>query len=211
MNNKNIDLPGRESNKTGKTRKNLAVFASGAGSNALKIINHFRNHPFIHVSLVVCNKQGAGVISIAADENIEVLMLEKERFFRGDGYLPLLAEREIDFIVLAGFLWKVPLTLIRAYPGRIVNIHPALLPDYGGKGMYGKFVHEAVIASGDKKSGITIHKVDEIYDHGEHLFQISIPLDPHETPDSLAAKIHLLEHEHYPRVIEELVKMSTTG
>ena len=183
----------------------IAIFASGAGSNAQKIIDRFRNHPAINVSLIVCNKPGAGVLSIAQKENIPALILEKEKFFRGDAYVPELKEKNITFIVLAGFLWKIPVSLIRAFPNAIINIHPALLPKYGGKGMYGHFVHEAVIAAGDKESGITIHYVDEIYDHGKIIRQEKCAIVPDETPETLAQKIHLLEHEHFPVVIEELL------
>lgn len=189
----------------------LAVFASGAGSNALKIIQYFRNQPGIIISLVVCNKPGAGVLKIAENEGVETLMLEKERFFRGDGFVPVLKEKNIDFIILAGFLWKIPISLIKAFPSRIINIHPALLPKYGGKGMYGNFVHEAVLNAEETKSGITIHLVDEQYDHGDHLFQISIPVLPGDTPETLANRIHVLEHEHYPVQIEKFIKMSTAG
>ena len=153
----------------------IAIFASGAGSNAQKIIDRFRDHLYIKVSLVVCNKPGAGVLSIAQKEGIPVLEIEKERFFRNDAYIPVLREHEIDFIVLAGFLWKIPTDLVKAFPNRIVNIHPALLPKYGGKGMYGQFVHEAVINAGDKESGITIHFVDEHYDHGAAYFPGKMP------------------------------------
>jgi len=183
----------------------IAIFASGAGSNAQKIIDRFRNHPAINVSLIVCNKPGAGVLSIAQKENIPALILEKEKFFRGDAYVPELKEKNITFIVLAGFLWKIPVGLVRAFPNAIINIHPALLPKYGGKGMYGHFVHEAVIAAGDKESGITIHYVDEIYDHGKIIRQEKCAIVPDETPETLAQKIHLLEHEHFPVVIEELL------
>lgn len=183
----------------------LAIFASGAGSNAQKIIDHFKKSSRIRISLVVCNKPGAGVLDIAARENIPVLMLEKERFFRGDGYIPELETHGIDFIVLAGFLWKIPVTLLRNYSGHIVNIHPALLPGYGGKGMYGNKVHEAVIAAGDAESGITIHYVDELYDHGATIFQARCPVYKTDTADSLAKRIHQLEHAHYPRVIGELL------
>lgn len=184
---------------------NIAIFASGAGSNAQKIIDHFRNHSFIKVALVVCNKPGTGVLTIAERENIPSLLIEKEKFFRGDGYVPLLKERKIDFIVLAGFLWKIPSSLIKAYQGKIINIHPALLPKYGGKGMYGHFVHEAVLASGDKESGITIHYVDEIYDHGTIIFQAKCPVLPNDTAETLAQKIHELEHKNFPAVIEKLL------
>src|SRR6185437_11291148 len=137
--------------------KQLAIFASGTGSNAARIIDYFRHHREIKVGLIVCNKPGAGVLNVAEREGLPVLLIEKERFFRGDGYVEDLRRREIGLIVLAGFLWKIPLTLVRAYPGKIVNIHPALLPKYGGKGMYGRFVHEAVLAASEKETGITIH------------------------------------------------------
>jgi len=184
----------------------IAVFASGAGSNALQIIQHFAHHPSIQVALVVCNKPQAGVIGIAAEAGIPVLLLEKEPFFRGDAYIGELSERKIDWIILAGFLWKVPPALVAAYPNRIINIHPALLPKYGGKGMYGRFVHEAVIAAGDKESGISIHFVDEVYDHGQVIFQARCRVDERDTADSLAEKIHKLEHTHYPPVIEGAIQ-----
>jgi phosphoribosylglycinamide formyltransferase 1 len=189
----------------------IAIFASGAGSNARQIIRHFRNHPNVRISLIVCNKPGAGVLQIAEDENIPTLMLEKEPFFRGDSYVGSLRGAGIDFIVLAGFLWKIPDTLIKAYPGKIVNIHPALLPKYGGKGMYGSHVHESVIAAGEKESGITIHYVDEYYDHGQPIFQAAVEIEPADTPETLAAKIHLLEHKYYPVVIEEILNKPNKG
>lgn len=189
----------------------LAVFASGAGSNAEKIIEHFNNNPAqnIAVALVVCNKPGAGVLDIAAKNNIPTLLIEKERFFRGDAYISELSHYGIDFVVLAGFLWKIPAALVTAYNNKILNIHPALLPKYGGKGMYGNFVHEAVIAAGDTESGITIHVVDEQYDHGKHIFQAICPVLPGDTPATLAARIHTLEHANYPRVVEEFVKKAS--
>jgi len=183
----------------------IAIFASGAGSNAQKIIDHFRHHSLIRISLIVCNKPGAGVLAIAGKENIPSILIDKEKFFRGDAYVPELKERGISFIVLAGFLWKIPSALTKAFPGKIINIHPALLPKYGGKGMYGRFVHEAVIAAGDKESGITIHYVDEIYDHGKIIFQDKCIVLPTDTPDTLAQKIHELEHKNFPAVIEKLL------
>lgn len=184
---------------------NLALFASGAGSNAQKIIDHFRHSAVARVALIACNRPGAGVLAIAQRENIPALLIEKERFFRGDAYLAELREKNISFIVLAGFLWKIPSALIQAYPSHIINIHPALLPLYGGKGMYGDHVHAAVIAAGDAESGITIHYVDDQYDHGAPIFQVRCPILPGDTADSLAERIHRLEHEHYPRVIEEIL------
>lgn len=183
----------------------IAIFASGAGSNAGKIIDHFRNSGRIKVGLIVCNKPGAGVITIAEKENIPCLLIERERFFRGDGYIAELEKSNISFIVLAGFLWKMPDTLVRKWRNHIINIHPALLPNYGGKGMYGHNVHAAVIAAGEKESGITIHYVDEHYDNGDIIFQARCPVLPDDTPDSLAERIHQLEHRHFPKVIEETV------
>jgi phosphoribosylglycinamide formyltransferase 1 len=146
------------------------------------------------------------VLDIAAREGIPALLIEKEPFFK-DAYVTELQQRHIGFIVLAGFLWKIPRPLIRAFPGRIVNIHPALLPKFGGKGMYGRFVHEAVIAAAEKETGITIHYVDEQYDHGEPIFQARVAVEATDTPDIVAKKVHLLEHEHFPRIIEEVIHL----
>lgn len=181
----------------------VAIFASGTGSNAKKIIEHFQQHPGIDVRLIVCNKPGAGVLNIAADNNIPSLLIEKEQFFRGNAYTDELAAYNIGFIVLAGFLWKIPAKLIKAYHGNIINIHPALLPKYGGKGMYGAFVHEAVIAAKEKESGITIHFVDEHYDHGDHILQVTCPVYSTDTPAALAERIHALEHRHFPATVEK--------
>ena len=184
---------------------NLAIFASGSGSNAAKIMEYFRNHPRIRVGLVACNNPGAGVIGLASVENVDMLLIEKDRFRNGDAYVAELKGRGIDWIVLAGFLWKVPGRLIHAYAGHILNIHPALLPKFGGRGMYGQFVHEAVLAAGETESGITIHFVDEHYDHGRTLFQATVPVSREDTPESLAKKVQALEHAHFARVIEETV------
>lgn len=188
-----------------KSVKHLVIFASGAGSNAQQIINYFRNSSLAKVALIVCNKAGAGVISIAEKENIPVLLIEKERFFKGDAYLTELNAVKADLIILAGFLWKIPQVLIDAYPKRIINIHPALLPKYGGKGMYGQYVHEAILNAGEMESGITIHYVDEHYDNGDIIFQTACPVLESDNSESLAARIHQLEHLHYPVVIEELL------
>ena len=184
----------------------IAVFASGAGSNAQKIIQHFATSSTAKIALIVCNKPGAGVIDIAAAANIPVLLIEKEKFLQGNAYTDELKALGINFIVLAGFLWKVPSKLVAAFSNKIMNIHPALLPKFGGKGMYGKFVHEAVIAAGEKESGITIHYVDELYDHGNIIFQATCSIGNNDTAASLAQKIHLLEHEHYPAVIAKTVE-----
>lgn len=183
----------------------IAIFASGAGSNAQKIIEHFSEHPSVEVALIVCNKPHAGVLNIAAAHSIETLLIEKEQFFRGDGYVPFLKEHKINWIILAGFLWKIPSMLIKAYPQHIINIHPALLPKYGGKGMYGHHVHEAVIAANETESGITIHYVDEQYDHGDTIFQARCEVKKDDTPETLVQRIHALEHQHYPQVIEQLL------
>lgn len=178
--------------------------ASGAGSNAQKIIDFFRNSELAKVSLIACNKPGAGVLDIARREGIPELLLEKTSY-KKDGYASFFQKNGIDFIILAGFLWKIPIPLIEAYPQKIVNIHPALLPAYGGKGMYGAHVHEAVIRNQETESGITIHYVDEQYDHGAVIFQARCPVLPGDDPEALAARIHGLEHRHFPQVIGGLI------
>jgi phosphoribosylglycinamide formyltransferase-1 len=185
----------------------MAIFASGQGTNAREIIRYFHEQGHlvagrrVEISLIVYNKPGAGVLKVAEESGISLLLIEKEKFFRGSHYLEEFKNRDISFIVLAGFLWKIPSELIREYPDRILNIHPALLPFYGGKGMYGNAVHEAVVAARERESGISIHYVDEIYDHGRIFFQASFNLSPDETPESLAKKIHELEYKHYPEQI----------
>ncbi|MEP7163173.1 MAG: phosphoribosylglycinamide formyltransferase [Ferruginibacter sp.] len=189
--------------------KRVAIFASGAGSNAKKIIEYFdlpERKKKIRIALIVCNKPGAGVLNIAKENDIPVLLIEKEKFIDGDAYLPELKDHAIDLIILAGFLWKLPVTLINNYQKKIINIHPALLPKYGGKGMYGSHVHEAVIANKEKESGISIHYADELYDHGEIIFQAKCEVNDSDTPETLAWKIHALEHLHYPVVIESVLK-----
>jgi phosphoribosylglycinamide formyltransferase-1 len=194
----------------------IALFASGRGTNAERIIQYFHRDGNrvagrqVEVALIVCNKPGAGVLEIAAAEGIPKLLMEREEFFRGSHYLEALQKADIAFLVLAGFLWKIPPELIRAFPGRIINIHPALLPAFGGKGMYGRAVHQAVIDAGEKESGISIHLVDEIYDHGEILFQAHCPVSAADDPDSLAQKIHALEHAHYPAIIARWMESKLT-
>lgn len=198
---------GKTQNSKLKTQnlKHLVIFASGAGSNAQQIINHFRKSAAAKVVLLACNKPGAGVITIAEKENIPVLLIEKERFFKEDAYLPEIKKAGADLLILAGFLWKIPQGLTDAYPGRIINIHPALLPKYGGKGMYGQYVHEAVLNAGEVQSGITIHYVDEHYDNGDIIFQTTCPVLEGDSPQTLAQRIHQLEHLHYPLVIDKIV------
>ncbi len=195
----------------------VAIFASGAGSNARKIIEYFENQYVsefvsgakasrpIKVSLIVCNVPTAGVLEIAKEKGIPTLLINKTEFASG-GYVESLKNADIDFIVLAGFLWKVPEVLVNAFPKAIVNIHPALLPNYGGKGMYGSRVHEAVITAGESKSGITIHWVDANYDEGDIIFQAECTISSGDTPEVLAQKIHALEHQHFAPVIEKLLR-----
>ncbi len=182
----------------------IAIFASGAGSNAQKIIDYFKNSTKVEISVIVCNNPDAGILKIAANESIPVLMIEKQ-MFRNTGYVAELKNYKIQLIVLAGFLWKIPPVLIEDFKNKIVNIHPALLPAYGGKGMYGNAVHSAVLAAKEKISGITIHFVDEKYDHGKIIFQSTCPVDENDTVASLAQKIHQLEHASYAREIEKLI------
>jgi phosphoribosylglycinamide formyltransferase-1 len=186
-------------------QKKIVIFASGAGSNAQKIIDYFKENKDVKVVLIVCNNIKAGVLTIASKENIPVLIIEKDLFIE-TGYLQEIKEYQPSLIVLAGFLWKIPEILINNFPQKIINIHPALLPAYGGKGMYGKTVHEAVIAAKEKKSGITIHFVDEKYDRGETIFQATCTVDENDSAESLAIKIHQLEHEYYPITIDKILK-----
>lgn len=185
--------------------KYIAVFASGSGTNAENIIRFFRTHEKISVKTVLSNRPSAGVLERASALGVETLTFTRDEFTGSDRIICALKERDISFIVLAGFLWLVPENLVRAYRGRIINIHPALLPKYGGKGMYGSRVHEAVISGGEKKSGITIHHVNERYDDGDIILQATCPVEPGDTPETLASRIHELEYEHYPKVIEMLL------
>lgn len=186
-------------------RMNIAIFASGGGSNARKIMEYFQSSGVGRVVLVVCNRKNAGVIGIAAEFDVPVQMIDRNLFYESERLLDVLESYRTDFIALAGFLWLIPGYLIKAYPDRIVNIHPALLPKYGGHGMYGHHVHEAVKAAGEQESGPTIHFVNEHYDEGDIIFQTSCRLSPEDTPEDIARKVLSLEHEHYPRVIEQLL------
>lgn len=185
--------------------KRIAIFASGTGTNAGVIIRHFELHPVAQVTLLVSNKPECGALSIARDHGVETMTVEREDFFSEKSIVEALHVRGIDLIVLAGFLWLIPAAIIKAYPNRIVNIHPALLPKFGGKGMYGQFVHRAVLASGEKESGITIHHVNEKFDEGAHIAQFRCPVEPGDTPESLAEKIQRLEHEHFAKTIERML------
>ncbi len=189
--------------------KKIAIFASGSGSNTKNIVEYLKDQKNINVSLIVSNKSDAGVLKIAKKHSIPTLVLDKETFFSGNDHVKELRKTGIEFIVLAGFLWKVPPALIKAFPGKIINIHPALLPKYGGKGMYGLHVHQAVIDNKEAESGITIHYVDEQYDHGNILFQATCAVLSNDTAESLAKRVLELEHKHYPAVIEQLVEGSS--
>lgn len=184
----------------------IAIFASGTGSNARKIIEHFQGHDNIEVSLIVSNKSTAGVIELAKTHNIPYLILHRQDFYHTENILAEFTIYPIDFIVLAGFLWLIPDYLVRAFPNKMVNIHPALLPAYGGKGMYGKHVHQAVWEAREKESGMTIHYVNEKYDEGNIIFQARCTLAPEDQPEDIARKVLQLEHRHYAEVIENILR-----
>lgn len=186
--------------------KNIAIFASGSGSNAENIIRYFAQKPEICVKSVYCNVPDAYVLERAKKYHIPATVFTRQELKDPTHVLKQLQEEDTDFIVLAGFLWLMPACITEAYPNRIVNIHPALLPAYGGKGMYGHHVHEAVIAAGEKESGITIHYVNNHYDEGTTIFQAKCPVYPDDTPETLAARVHELEYAHFPRVIEETIR-----
>ena len=183
----------------------LIVFASGAGSNTRAIIDYFKQAGTAIVSLIVSNKPDAGVLNIARDENIPTLVIDKQRF-NDPALVEELHSYNPSLIVLAGFLWKVPDAVIAAFPDRIINIHPALLPSYGGRGMYGHHVHNAVLAAGDKESGITIHYVNEVYDSGNIIVQARGPITEGDSSETLAASVHALEHFYFPRTIDFLLQ-----
>lgn len=188
-----------------KDIKKLAVFASGNGSNAEKIFEHFKEIDNVEVSLLLTNNPMALVIERAKKYQVPVEVFDRKRFYDTPEIIDMLRLQEIDLIVLAGFMWLVPPALVKAFPDKIVNIHPALLPKYGGKGMYGDFVHQAVLEAKEKESGITIHYVNERYDEGQIIFQERCAVDADDTPETLAAKIHRLEHTYYPQVIENIL------
>ena len=186
--------------------KKIVVFASGSGSNAERIATYFSEKGSAKVNLILCNNPQAGVLDRAKRLEIPSLVFDKQAFYKTNIVLDLIKTQQPDLIVLAGFLWKVPENLIAAYPSRILNIHPSLLPKYGGKGMYGAHVHQAVVNNNETESGITIHFVNEHYDEGNILFQAKTKVLPSDTPDTLADKIPLLEYEHFPKVIENWLK-----
>jgi phosphoribosylglycinamide formyltransferase-1 len=181
----------------------IAIFASGNGSNAQQIAEYFAGFSSVEISAIYCNNKKAFVLERAKALNIPSILFDKDTFYNSDSILSDLTAKKIDWIVLAGFLWLIPGNILKAFPQRIINIHPALLPAFGGKGMYGMRVHESVIASGYSESGITIHYVNENYDEGDIIFQARCRIDKIDTAETLAAKIHRLEHECFPRIIEK--------
>lgn len=205
-------MSGKTSENNSKKTKNIkkqtkiAIFASGKGSNADNIISYFKLNQIADVALIVSDNPAAGVLKIADINNIPVVVLSKEDRLNYSSCIEILHIHNVDFIVLAGYLKKIPASLISQFPDKIINIHPALLPKYGGKGMYGNNVHRAVIENNEKESGITIHFIDEIYDHGKIIFQEKCEIENGETIESLAKKIHNLEYKHFPRVIAEVIK-----
>lgn len=183
----------------------LIIFASGKGSNAAAIIDHFKRSGQAKVSLIVTNKADAGVLDIARNEHIPFLVVDRQSF-KETLIVDQLESYKPSLIILAGFLWKIPDQLLHAFPGKIINIHPALLPNYGGKGMYGHNVHNAVLGAKEAESGITIHYVNEVYDSGNVIVQARCPVHATDTADTLALRIHHLEHFYYPRAIEFLLE-----
>jgi phosphoribosylglycinamide formyltransferase 1 len=186
----------------------IAIFASGSGTNAQQIIEYFQASQVIRVALVLSNNPRAFVLERAHKLGVPSEAFSRSDFYETNNVLDLLRNHQVSYIVLAGFLWLVPVNILQTYPGKILNIHPALLPKYGGKGMFGNKVHQAVIDSGETESGISVHTVNEKYDEGKILFQARCKIEKGETPESLAIKVHALEHKHYPRVIEEVVLVS---
>lgn len=187
-------------------KNHLAIFASGSGTNAEAILSYLRERKTAEVSLIVTNKAEAGVNEVARKFNVPVLVMNKEQMNDSEFLLGELKKHSVDWIILAGFLLMIPAFLVKAYENKMVNIHPALLPKFGGKGMYGKHVHQAVLEAKEQKSGISIHFVTEEYDEGKIIFQAETTLENEETIESLEKKIHQLEHQHYPLIIEKLVK-----
>lgn len=185
--------------------RNIAIFASGSGTNAENIIKYFSNRNSARVTLILSNKREAYVLKRAATLGVKSFFFDRADLYENETVLGYLSSYTIDFIVLAGFIWLIPENILNIYERRIINIHPALLPGYGGKGMYGERVHEAVIKNREKESGITIHFVNKVYDEGDIIFQARCNIEPEDTPESLAKKVHALEYEYFPRKIEELV------
>ncbi|NDW12072.1 phosphoribosylglycinamide formyltransferase [Bacteroides sp. 214] len=188
-----------------QTKMNIAILASGSGSNAENIARHFSNNKEVRIALIITNKKDAYVLERARTLNIASLIFPKEEWITGERIMEALIDHHIDFVVLAGFLLRIPDVLLHKYPNKIINIHPSLLPKFGGKGMYGDRVHQAVVAAQEKETGITIHYVNEYYDEGEVIEQITCPVLSTDTPEQVAEKVHALEYAHFPRVIEKIL------
>jgi len=189
--------------------KKIAIFASGSGSNTQSIIEYFQQKENIEIALIMCNKSNAFVVQRAQKLGVKCIVFNSETFKNNLGFLDILSKYEVNWIVLAGFLLKIPEYIIEDFQGKIINIHPALLPKYGGKGMYGMNVHRSVIENNETESGISIHYVNKNYDEGKMIFQASCAINAGDSPEDLANKIRLLEHQHYPKVIEETIKNRT--
>ncbi len=181
----------------------ISIFASGNGSNAENIYDYFQNQDAVEIVSILCNKKDAFVFQRAKKMGILSFYFSNSDFRNGEKIIEQLRKEKVDIIILAGFLVRIPINIIDAFPKGIINIHPALLPKYGGKGMYGDNVHKAVKAAGDLKSGITIHLVNEFYDEGQHLMQVECKLEPTDTYDDIASKVHKLEYKYFPIAIEE--------
>ncbi|MFT4758112.1 MAG: phosphoribosylglycinamide formyltransferase-1 [Paraglaciecola sp.] len=186
--------------------KNIAIFASGTGSNARKIVEYFQDTDQINVGVIVSNKSTAKVLQMAADYEIPTIILNRQEFYETENILKKLYAYNVDYLILAGFLWLIPKYLVQSFENQIVNIHPALLPKYGGPGMYGINVHKAVKATGETESGMTIHFVNEKYDDGAIFFQAKCLLEEHDTPEDIASKVLALEHKYFPKVIESIIR-----
>lgn len=187
-------------------KKRIAIFASGSGSNAQKIMEHFKRNSEAEVVLILTNNPQAYVLQRADNFEVPSHIFTREEFYQTDNIIKLLKNLQVDLIVLAGFLWLVPVNLLKAFPNKIINLHPALLPKYGGKGMYGDYVHKAVLAAKEEESGITIHFVNEKFDEGEILHQSRFKIEPGDTLEMIKFKGQQLEHQHFPRVIESLLR-----
>ncbi len=191
-------------------KKRIVIFASGSGTNAENIIKYFQRTQFAEVVLVLSNKKDAKVLERARNLNVSAISFTKDELFSEEGVLKILKQTKADLLVLAGFLLKFPEIILREFPNKVINVHPALLPKYGGKGMYGNFVHEAVVKNKEAETGITIHYVNENYDEGAIISQKKVRLAKSETPETVAEKIHKLEYEWFPRVIEEVLRTAST-
>lgn len=184
----------------------LAILGSGNGTNAQQITEYFAGRQDVEVACIIYNKKDAYIAERARNLGVEARYFGRKDFYETSAVLDYMRAKQVDWVILAGFLWLMPEAILKAYPNHVINIHPALLPAYGGKGMYGHHVHEAVVANHETESGITIHIVDEHYDRGTTLFQARCAVTPDDTPDTLAAKIHLLEKEYFPQVIDRTIK-----